>query len=209
MFFTITQINNGFEEAIRLALVQGGYLPDVLVTNTQTLFNNACNAIKASGKPVIRVFGVGNYKARGEIENNKIVIDRLGTKKGSIGAKSAMFFEENLSGNFTQKEFPKQTTTITYQISWVTSEQSIDDLITGILHDIFDEKGVLFGYDNNGTKTELPFTYHKTDESGGSNENYIERIVRFDVTDVFISTAKTIAENIPPMIEYFFTEQIE
>jgi hypothetical protein len=208
MFFSLSNIDNGFEEAIRLALVQGGYLPDVLVHNTQTSFKNACQAIIDSGKPVIRVFGVGNYKARGEIKNNKIVIDRLGTKKGSIGTNKATVFEENVNGNFTQKEFPKQTLNIIYQVSFVTSEQKNDDLINEILQNIFDEKGALFGYENNGTITEKSFTYHKIEQSGGSNENYIERAIRYEVSNVFISPLKTVATEVPPMEVFEFTQEI-
>ncbi len=207
MFFSINQIDNAFFEVIRLALVSGGYLPDVVIYNTESTFKTALQAIKASNKPIIKVFGVGNYKARNEVKDNKIVIDRLGTKVGTIGTNGVKVFEENVNGNFTEKEYPKQTLNITYQISFVATEQSNDDLIMEILQGLFDEKGFLAGIDNNGTTTNK-FHYHKTEQSGGSNENFIERMIRYEVSNVFISQIKTIGTEIPPMTVFEYTEEL-
>ena len=210
MFFSINQIDNAFFEVIRLALVAGGYLPDVVIYNTESTFKTALQAITAANKPIIRVFGVGNYKARNDIKGNKIVIDRLGTEKGSYGSPNLKEYESSGLNVFVEKQYPKNTVNINYQISFLTSEQKVDNILTTLIMQSLDEKGTLKGLNDSATYTQNEFHYFKQAQSYQNNENeLIERAFRFTVTDIYITEKTIVQEDITIMEDFTFLTDIQ
>jgi hypothetical protein len=207
MFFTLDQIENGLFEALRIALVQGGYLPDVTVYTSQATFKAQIEAIRAANKPVIMLYGVGNYKARGETKNNKIVIDRLNTERGSIGTPQAYTYQLQPNGKYSQMKYPNAPQNILFQVSWVCEEQSVNNLIETLVLETFDTKGHAKGYDNNGTPTTSSFHYVKQDEGQNNEDKFIDRYVRYLVPNVYITSQKVVATDIP-LAEEIYTDVI-
>lgn len=193
MTFTLDQINRAFFEAIRLKLVALGHLPDVLIYNTDASFKTACDALT---KPLIKIFGVGNYKARQGVKNNKIVIDRLNISQGSIGFVGARFVLEELEDpeseaqqeaqQYQQITYPQRTENVNYQISYVCSDNAIDNLIRTIILSTLDVRGRLKGVNANRTLTENYFLYDKTNEAESNNDGFIERYLRYEVSNVLL-----------------------
>lgn len=182
MIFTLDQINRAFFEGLRLKLVALGHLPDTLLYNTDSAFKTACDNLS---KPLITIFGVGSYKARQNVKNNKIVIDRLTISQGSIGFIGA---EYKASGQeYQEKKYPQRTENITYQISYVCSENSMDNIMRNIIASTLDTRGKLKGVNENRTLTTDYFLYDKNNEAENINDDYIERYMRYEVSNVLLT----------------------
>jgi hypothetical protein len=203
MFFTLDQIENGFFEAIRLSLIQGGYLPDITVYPTQSQFKAQIEAIIADNKPVIRLYGVGNYKARAETSNAKIVIDRLTTSRGSIATPNRITYQQQPNLKYSALKSPQAPQNVLFQISWVSEDQSVNNLIEGLMLECLDTKGYLIGYNGNATPTTDKFYYVKQDEGQNNEDKFIERYVRYVVPNVYITQPKVVQTDIPLATEIY------
>jgi hypothetical protein len=134
---------------------------------------------------LITIFGVGSYKARQDVKNNKIVIDRLTISQGDIGFTGV---EYKVSGNqYQEKKYPQRTENITYQISYVCSDNSMDNTMRNIIATTLDTRGKLKGVKEDRTLTTNYFLYDKNNEADSINDDYIERYMRYEVSNVLLT----------------------
>lgn len=194
--FELAEIDRGIFEAIRLVLVNAGYLPNRATVGSVGAFNTAKQAIIASGKEVIEVFGVGNYKDRQDIKNNKIVIDRTGGRLGSIGGMGNTYFEQTATDVFDEYAYPSQTRDIDYQITYICSSTKYDRILNGLITSVIYEKGFLKGIKADGTPTADAFHYSLDDEKDNSDGEYIERVFRLTVNEVFVGLPRKVNEGV-------------
>jgi len=206
MFFTLDQINRAFYEPLRLHLVENGYLPDI-IGKTKEQFETEKQAIYNAKKPLIQVFGVGVYKARQAVENNKIIIDRTGIFEGQISNSDAKFYTEKQDGRFVERQYPNISRNIEYQISYVTDNGAIDNLLINILLDTFGNTRTLFGVNSDHSFTENSFTFAEVGNTDNTNGKYIERFFRYMVKNVYISDAKVSQEDVAPMEKFIITRK--
>ena len=84
---TFDEIERAVFEVIRKKIVSLGYLPDIALyqpTDDVAGYEAAKKAIRDSGKKIIDIKGVGDPKARGELDYNSIFINRGDIADGSL-----------------------------------------------------------------------------------------------------------------------------
>jgi len=185
--FELAEIDRGLFEALRLAVVSLGYLPDRTLYSTLAAYELAKQAIKGTGKELIDVFGVGNYKNRYALQNNKIVIDRTANRRGAVGgAMLTMYTPTSNPDKFDEWLLPKQTRDIDYIITYVCSSTQYDRILYSIVTDTLRDKSSIKGVKEDGSFTEQSFFLVQTSESDSSDGEYIERKFSYTVENVYV-----------------------
>lgn len=201
--FEIEQIDRAFFEPLRLELIASGYLPDITLYTTAVQYETAMNALTTK----VELFGVGNQKARGRVNNNKVVIDRINISDGSLGGGQAVkSYLKTSPTNFTRYTTPASTSTLTYQISYVTDSHSIDLAIHKAILKTFQSNGYLRAVNPNGSLGDF-FRYQRTDYKDNSDGDFIERHFTFNAINIAIAQQILLEETqVSPLIT--FTPQI-
>jgi hypothetical protein len=190
------EIDRAFEKAIRDEVVKQGYWPDItpfLSTNDITGFEAAKAAIRASGKKLIEVSGVGNYADREELTNNEMIIDRLPATPGRLAAGN-IFYEKKDENTYYKLRMPQKTSNIEYNIRMVTNDIAYERLINGIVNKILGRRKVLSGVLDTGVLTENKFRLYYAGELDLSNGEWIEKVYRYIVQDVFLEEPEVLGE---------------
>lgn len=154
MNLTEQQIENGFYEAIRLKVVEKGYLPNVVnFIGNQTGWDAAISAIKASGKKCIYVENAGSYKGREDLEENCIIIDLDDKGPSQTGTKSVpVYTYQEAETNFKKDLSPDGIFDLMYRVSIVAYDKTYHDIMSQILNEAIRFRGYMKAYDNAGNE---------------------------------------------------------
>lgn len=223
MVLSLAQIDRGVFHAIRKQIVLAGYFPDILLfqpstTPNKTAFQAAKDAIIASGKELIEVYGVGDNSSRDGLINNKITIDRDIPRIADIGFFGNIEFlpngdPSNPATTYTKTQAPEFTYKITYNVTYWCTSTKYDRILESIVRKALG-KSYLTPYEEDGSKTATIFNWMA--ESNPMNmidEKYIERVYKFTAGEVLLDD-NTIAEEDPivqlinPIIDILPVNQI-
>lgn len=205
MYFDISEIDRTFFELLRLELVAQGFLPDRTLVTTPAGIKTAKANIVTGGKEVIELFGVGNYKDRQKVSTNKIVIDRLQTDLGGIGSYGVYTYRAKddapTPAGYIKEQLPANTSNVLYQITYVVESTKYDRIIANIIQNVLDNRGCVQGFREDRTRTEHYFDYVQTDYKDMSGSDYIERVYRFTVSNIYLRPNKVVDTNIATLTE--------
>jgi hypothetical protein len=202
MVFKLEQIDRAIELAIRRVVIMLGYWPDQeLFEGDDAGFEEAKQAIVASGKPLIKVYGTGSPDARGELDANNIMIDRKVVGFGDKGHAQAFFYEsypdENGLQVYRQLKTAEVTNDIQYEVRFLADDIELDRVIIQIIMIALSNRMYLKGVKDDLSRTVDGFWIMAegtpVDLSG---ENYLERLWRYIVKDVIITPTEVVAERI-------------
>jgi len=189
---TFDEIERAVFEVIRKKIVSLGYLPDIALyqpTDDVAGYEAAKKAIRDSGKKIIDIKGVGDPKARGELDYNSIFINRGDIADGSLGFKCTNFYEKIVEGEetyFNVYENASGTVDIEYQIGYITDDVNYDRLIQSILFNSLRKKNYFKGINSLGNKTTEGFNTRYITTLDKSGKDYIERAARYDFMDIIL-----------------------
>jgi hypothetical protein len=119
---TFDQLDLGIEETIRLYFVASGNMPDITTfSGTAQQINAAYAAAEAAilegGKTVVKLYGPGGYKSRGELKEVTIIINRsspMPSQTQGVGRK----YEYTPNGNRFDKS---RTADLRYDVPYTLS----------------------------------------------------------------------------------------
>lgn len=127
-------IENAIYEAIRLKIVEKGYLPDITAyAGNPEGYQTAINNIKASGKKIVYVENTGSYKGREDLEENCIIVDNDDFRPSATGTKSIPIYELNE----TEDKYNKSLSTDgIYDLEYKVTLVCYDIEYLQLMHDI-------------------------------------------------------------------------
>ncbi len=202
------QAERSIFEALRLAVIVAGYLPDITAaadaeewkTNRQTLRDSLVFPVN-----IVDVFGVGSPEGRDEKFIHRIVIDREGSVPGDIGGAPATQFklisgvEGEAGARYDKQKVPSMSENVTYEITSVTNHITMDRVIRSIIKNTLKGRYYLETVDDNGDKDGnyilLEFV-NDIDRTAGDN---MVRSLRYVVYDLYDEEALTISADIASM----------
>lgn len=191
MKLTTIQVSNAIFETLRLLLVQAGHLPDYTTfSGTQPQITAAFDAAKAAInnggiKEVIDLYGIGNYKSRGERKYNTIYINLVGKPASKAGTGKQYEYEDNDAGGYTKKQTPTTRYDLQYQISYVSDSETYGEIIENFLLQAFTSRKELIAIDDNFTSiTGGEFWLIQKGHFDTSGTTFIERGWRYDAINI-------------------------
>lgn len=216
MVYTVTleELDRMFYERIRKAVVAAGYLPDITLYATESAYKAARDALRTTKGQLIDVFGVGSFDARDEKTINKIVIDRTGRSQGSLGGAPERYMVTK-SGTgadtmYTQLQYPEMSDTVAYDVRFVGDRTSMERIAMQCIDSALGRRRFLKVYNNSGVEVSKAVLVVNNGDVDLSEKNYMERLFKYVVPDVFIATPLVVRDNIPVMktVEFtIYTEQ--
>jgi hypothetical protein len=201
MYFELQELDRAFYDCLRRELVKNNYLPDISVLSKADFLLQLKAMIESPNSKVIEIFGVGDVKSRGKVDVNKIVIDRIDVSPADFGAYNTKHYQRTSSTTYKKLARPAMAYNLTYQVGYVTDSTREDRKLMNMILFIFGAMGCKNGIKEDFTKTENFFAYKQTDFKDNSDGNYIERIFRYAVENVFISPDSVESENIGVLID--------
>ncbi|WP_338761831.1 hypothetical protein WAF17_16360 [Bernardetia sp. ABR2-2B] len=184
MYFELAQLDRAFYDYLRRRLVENGYLPDI-ATLSESNYKTQMQSM-ASSQKVIEIFGVGSIKARGRVDVNKVVIDRIDISPADIGAYNTKYYKKTSETTYEKRVRPSMTYNVTYQIGYVTDDTIEDRKLMDLILSTFGAMGCKNGINPDFSKTENYFHYRQVDFKDNSDGDYFEKIFRYSVQNVFI-----------------------
>lgn len=185
-------VERGIYEAIRKEVVRLGYLPDIRLfqPNDFAGYESAKQTIRDAGKKIIEVLGVGDVKARMQLDYNRILINRDDISKGTLGFYGTKSYDVvNVSGidYYDVYRNASGTVDLQYQIEFITDDTIYDRLIQTIIMNVLgSSKGYLKGVNDDGTYSTSGFNVNYMTTLNKSGSEFIERALRYDIPDVII-----------------------
>ena len=196
IFLNTADIDRTIKTVIQLQVNSAGYYLDV--TPYQTMNNGATQfpidleALRQSlpqavdaEKQLIYVQGVGSAKARGEKRSAQITIDRKKRESGEIGA-DINIFEKNLDATYKKYKLPANAITVTYEIRIACNLVEYDRIMFSCVSKALGTRRVLQCQSGRTGTENLTFRIDKVNEYDATNFDFIERVMQFEVRDVFL-----------------------
>jgi hypothetical protein len=195
MYFKLSDIDRGVCEALRLAAVAAGYMPDALVHDTPPAYEAALQAIRNAGKQPVNLYPVGSWRENEEVKWNTIIIRRTRRALSNIGYGGHVYYEPSpTAGKFLEKRTPYETAALTYTVTFVCENAANEEVLQGIMYDALDVSKALYALDESGAQSEDMFYIHRTDAIDQSDADFMEWIYTFEVSPVVLEADKTISE---------------
>lgn len=200
MAFKIEQIDRAIEWTIMDEVIAKGYWPDkraFITANDKDGYNAAIAAMSSK----INVFGVGNFKDRKDLETNNIIIDRNnGLGDGTIGFSDPYRFELKANKKWKKIYSGEGSSNVEYEIRFVCDDITLDRALTMIMQEAIGQRKFLHGINEDLTEIEETFFIERNGPPGDvSDKDYLERVFRYIVKDVFIDVDKIVEDDISPM----------
>lgn len=206
-FFEIEQIDRAIFEAIRLELVLRGHLPNKTAL-TQPQYATAKQAIASSNIPLIEVFGVGGYEAKGELKYNHIILDRIAEFEGELRGSKVVDYIETAPNELQKNKLPISAYNINYSITIVTQTVQNERLISQIIRKVIPTEGPFFGLNADRSYTQKKITIARGLTVNLTLEPpYIEKQFGVTVRNVFLDE-KVFIENVVPITEIDITTEL-
>lgn len=183
MKFSTIQIGDGIFETIRKKVVEKGYLPDIAnyYPGNKPGYQAAKDQIISSGKRLIEVFNVGNWKSRDEKNTGEIILDRIGISASEIGrVKRSFKYDVNGSDDnlYDKKEQPSSRYNVEFQLTYLTDLEEYADIIDSILIESLGIKKLISALNDNQEEVGKFWLFRSADFDT-SGKDFIERGYRY------------------------------
>lgn len=193
--YTLENIDRSIYNAIRLALVAGGYLADISTYAANPDKEAGLLAYQtASGliSPLIEVFGVGTGASKMEKNVNRIVIERRSITAGDIGGGTAIYkpvLVSNTLDSYDKTFYPDMTSNISYDIRLITASTQVERIMIGILNKVLGRRKRVSYFTDFETDSGLTFGTVFNGSSViaiGQSNNIMESLYGYVVPNVFL-----------------------
>ncbi len=189
MKLTTTQIENGIYEAIRLKLVELGYLPDI--TNflpdseaNHTNYLAAIQAIKDTGKKVIFIENEGSYQAREELQENTIVITLEDADQSATGTKSEPEYTYDAgNGNYKKEITSNGLYDLQYRVTMFSYDSTYKAIMEDVLRQVLGFRKVITALENDASPVGEFWLWYRSYLNLDSAK-FMERAFLFDVPHI-------------------------
>lgn len=199
MNFTLAQIDRGIFEILRVALVQSGFLPDILVHTTQNAYQIALQAIKTSGKIPVNLYGVGSWNAKEKLKFNTIIIERKERNLSALGYRGIPITTQKSTGEYQTQKLPYETAELKYNITLICEDVQNERLLQSLIMQTFDSFTEIKGVNDNGSFTENTFLFFNENIINTSTADMIEIQFRFKTSELILIDLKTLDNNVAPL----------
>jgi len=206
---TYNELDNTFFEVLRRAVVAAGYLPNILSYQTGTLaqraaaYKQAKVTLRDSIGTITEIFNTGSFESKGEKTINKIVIVRGAKKLGSIGGWPATQIDVTTGlpltaeSRFKKSFTPDASNNVSYEVRLITNDAVWDNTLSSVIDNAIPQKRFINTVGNDGLDTNNRVLVVSNGDTNISAFNFIERIFRFTVMDVFVQSGAVTKTNIP------------
>jgi hypothetical protein len=203
MPFKIENIDRAIEWAIRDEVIRVNGWPDersFISSPNESAYNAAINAIPAKDR--IDTFGVGNYKDREQLKMNNIIIEMEGIYDGNLGIGNPMEFELMPDKTYNKNDLGGGSSTLEYEVRFVCDNVALDRIINTIMLKALGKRKFIYGMNDDLTNMTDGFWVERNGNPVNlSGKNYIERLFRFIIRDVFIDECKVVETGISMVTE--------
>lgn len=205
---TYENVDKGVVDAIRRVLIEMGYLPDKLLYATKAEYLTALAAIKAGGKQVIEIYGVGNAEKKDENRMHTIVVTRSDEYDGSCGAWPEFLFdrkEVTVGGTTTvtyDKYFlPDKMQTVEYEIRYITNSADYDRIINQVLQRAIGNRKYLKAVNEDALPIGEVFLFERKSYVDVSTPETMEKLMRYNAVDLWLQEPYLLSAGVPAMIQ--------
>lgn len=201
---TFDEIDRLFFEYLRRVVVDLGYLPDKRTFSTVAEYNAAKDTMRAAlsePKQLIEIFGVGSSESKDQKTMSKFVISRIGSEGGNIGGSPAdeLIQYQSDPNLFRVEQYPDKSENLLYEVRQITNNTKYDRILGAALRRAFGKRRYLKTVNDEGIFNDHTVLVEYTGEVDVSAADYMERVSRFRVWDLFIEEPLVIRDGIPEM----------
>lgn len=211
---TYAEIDRIFFQKLTNAVVAAGKLPNFRSYATPALYKVAKDTLRttlATTKDyLIEVFGVGAEDDRDDKSFCKIIIDRTEEERGEYGGFPAVYFHTedttpDAATTYTKNQYPDSSTDVYYQIRIVGKNSKYDKIMSAIVKNAIKGRRFHNTIGNDGTETENSVFIEYLGGAYLGNVDFMERVFKFCVKDVFLEDAVETQANVPALstLNYF------
>ena len=197
---TFQELDRTIFEAIRLKVVEFGYLPDITNYSTQEDYRIAketlLNSMSGNDAQLIEIYGTAPSEKRDEKQTSMIVIDRKATSDGDFGAHGIVEYSNNGDGTFNKMQLPSRSEMVMYEIRIFTSSMKWERICQDILYKSLGSRKHLIG-----VETSESIEIERDGMVNLSATRLIEILIRYTVINVFLEDCTILSENIVPLTE--------
>lgn len=198
MKLTRLQVANGIYDKLRLAIVAGGYFPDILAftdPDDPAGFQAAKDAIIAGGKELIEVHNLGNWRDRQQMNPNDIFIDSQGNDPSVTGTRAQSEYAVN-QGDPERFDKVKSTDAlydISFQIRFFAESMEYSGIIEQFLVDTFGITEWVMAKDDSFVDLDN-FPLHRVGSFDTSGEKFIEAGFSYSAIGINLAGSKSKGE---------------
>lgn len=202
---TSHQINRGIEKRLRSEAVRRNLWVDPeLYIGDNTGYRAAIDAIDNKQQTPILSGGAGT--SRGELDTNRIVLQRTGLRRGQVtlAAHHTGAFRyryETTDKTYEEAVVPNGTRDLVYEVRTLALNNAMDVTLEGVVMQALATPAYVRAVDSNGQ--ELTYGYNMYQEGEArliDYERYFERLYSFVVRDVWLG------EHVTPVAVHTITE---
>lgn len=201
----LSEVDRTLYEHLRLALVAAGYLPDITSFSDSTLYEQALEALRASGD-LVELMGVGHREDRDEIVPGRVVIDYAGSSEGSFSAFPEYCYERIGNGatsTFDKFAFPDEIKDVGYDIRTISTTRAQDRKIHEVVNKVLGFKRYLASWSDADTDlTGQDVLLRQEDDRYINGTRYIEHRYVYEFKDLDLQGFTRIDENIPALVNF-------
>lgn len=208
------EVDNAIEEALRLAVVAAGYLPDKLayLPHDEPGYEAAKVTIRNNRGFVIEVEGSSAYDSRNEKKDAVIYLNRLQIDPSSTGIGQDIEFVWNeTDGNYDSALSPSSMYDMMYQVGYSTSSEETASICESIIISALGARKCLNAIKTVDQSVVAPFTIHRLTGSGfdTSDDEGLERGARFTAKYIDLEGSAPLGKVAPFDITKFVFEQVQ
>ena len=202
----LEEVDRAIYEAIRLKVVAGGYLPDIVITGTGDAYNTAKENLKATlpDKELIEIFGVGSMENKGQLRSSRITIDRTKEAEGDLGGFPSTKFEsydDAGTKKFKKLLYPSGNYDLEYDVRVICISTRYERLMSNFVRTALKKRGYLDAIGDNGASIGEQIFIEMIGMSDMSNEDFIEKVYKIRVNGVWLEEFEELSTNIPELKE--------
>ena len=201
----LENVDRGIFQQLRRRVVLEGYLPDIknYVGGTAEDYVQAKVTLKEGlpDKTLIEVFGIGSSDSREEKTDCKIVVDRVGMKKGDVSYTDEVFYVANANNKFDKMRMPDTAFDVEYEVRIIGNTAKFDRIMHNIVFYALGSKKYIKFVDDDGEDTVGGFLLMFTGFLDITKDKFIERLFRFTAKNVFLTDAELIKADVPKLTQ--------
>ncbi len=200
----IQTVDRSITEHLRRKAVELGFLPDVTLYSSSVDYAAAKEALKITNnlKSIIEVYGIGASETRDDKSDAKIFLDRAGETVGTVGGWPEEFYTKNIDGTWNKYRMPDMSYDVMYEFRTITTNTQIDRTMDSIIRRVLGARKYIKLIDANGVDTNIVILVLFKGSAYVSGDEYLERVYKYEVNQVWLEEPELLAENIPPLTSY-------
>ena len=184
---SLHQINRGIERVLRDEAVRRGHWVDpLLYLEDDTAYHTAIDNIPK--KQQAPVFSGGTGVSRGEIDSSRIVINRIGTRKGQVTLPSnEVIFKDADTNTYRKSIVPRSTRDILYEVRTLAVNNEMDVALEMVIIQALSSPTHVLAVNHEGQRQNYGFMLYEEGEGRLiTYERIFERLYSFVVRDVWL-----------------------